>query len=112
MIEMIKKISIPTLMILVTLFSILILILIDPIASAYIYFALNKKGSDFDSVNFTSPQSYKTAIEVLEIVTFIYLVKTDAGFIDKFIKFLEILKSSKNAILDKISKKEKKHASN
>jgi hypothetical protein len=101
--EELKKISIPSFMILITLFAILILILIDPISSAYIYFALNKKdGSSFNPVSFASPESYKAAIDVLEIVTFIYLVKTDAGFIDKFIRFLEILKSTKNAILDKI----------
>ena len=82
---------------------ILILILIDPISSAYIYFALNKKeGADFKPVNFASSESYKAAIEVLTIVTFIYLVKTDAGFIDKFIKFLEVFKSAKNSIMDKI----------
>ena len=98
-----SKITIPSFMILITLFAILILILIDPISSAYIYFALNKKeGADFKPVNFASSESYKAAIEVLTIVTFIYLVKTDAGFIDKFIKFLEVFKSAKNSIMDKI----------
>ncbi|MBK8393655.1 MAG: hypothetical protein IPL26_00170 [Leptospiraceae bacterium] len=98
-----SKISIPSFMILVTLFSILILILIDPIASAYIYFALNKKeGMDFKPVTFASAETYKAAIEVLTIITFIYLVKTDAGFIDKFIKFLEVFKSAKNSIIEKI----------
>ena len=100
MIEELKKI--PSIMILVTLFSILILILIDPISSAYVYFALNKNGSSFNSVSFVNAKSYETSIDVLEIVTFIYLVKTDAGFIDKFIKFLEMLKSSKNAIIEKM----------
>lgn len=97
------KISIPAFMMLITLFCILILILIDPLSSAYIYFALNKKeGMDFKPVNFASADTYKAAIEVLTIVTFIYLVKTDAGFIDKFIKFLEVFKSAKNSIIDKI----------
>ncbi len=98
-----SKISIPAFMMLLTLFCILILILIDPLSSAYIYFALNKKeGMDFKPVNFASADTYKAAIEVLTIVTFIYLVKTDAGFIDKFIKFLEVFKSAKNSILEKI----------
>jgi hypothetical protein len=49
------KISIPAFMILLTLFCILVLILIDPLSSAYIYFALNKKeGMDFKPVNFAS----------------------------------------------------------
>ncbi|HMW08663.1 MAG TPA: hypothetical protein PK079_26050 [Leptospiraceae bacterium] len=105
-------ISIPAFMMLTTLFSILILILIDPISSAYIYFALNRKeGAAFSPVNFTSSDSYKTAIDVLMIVTFIYLVKTDAGFIDKFIKLLELLKSTgsntKKALINSISKRGK-----
>jgi hypothetical protein len=101
-----SRISLPSFMMILTLFSIIILILIDPISSTYVYFNLNKKeGSAFNQVKFVSTDSYKAAIDIFLIVTFSYLVKTDAGFIDKFIKFLEVFKNAKNSIVGSISKK-------
>lgn len=108
-----ENLTIPSFMMLISLFAVLTLIIIDPLSSAYIYFNLNKTdcSNNFKAVNFSSESSYKAAIEVLTIITFIYLVKTDAGFIDKFIKFLELLKSTSNnakkAIINSISKRGK-----
>lgn len=88
---------------LISLFSILGLILIDPMTS---YFAYLKSGMvDKTSINFSSKESYKTALDVLWTTGFIYLVKTDGQFIDKFIKLLELLKSNVSNKLNKLSEK-------
>lgn len=111
-----ENLTIPSFMMLLTLFSVLTLIVIDPVSSAYIYFNLNKKdcSDSFKAVNFASSESYKAAIEVLVIITFIYLVKTDAGFIDKFIRLLELLKTAesntKKTLINSINKKGEKSA--
>ena len=69
------------------------------------YFAYLKSGMvDKTSINFSSKESYKTALDVLWTTGFIYLVKTDGQFIDKFIKLLELLKSNVSNKLNKLTK--------
>jgi hypothetical protein len=93
---------------LLSLFAILILILLDPLTSYYAYLKTGNEAMTKNSINFSSKESYKAALDVLWTMAFIYLVKTDGRFIDKFIELLSLLKSNvsnvKNSVSNKINK--------
>ena len=97
----------PHLCLLVSLFSALILILLDPVMSYYAYPNPTTGGGDVakSSMKFVNDKSYSTALDILWTFTFIYLVKTDGQFIDKFIELLKLLKSNVSKVQSSVSNK-------
>lgn len=95
---------------LISLFTLLGLILIDPMTSYYAY--LKSGMTDKVSIKFSSKDSYETALDVLWTTAFIYLIKTDGQFIDKFIQLLNLLKTNvgsvKSSLINKIKREERK----
>ena len=84
---------------------ILVLILIDPLTSYYAYLKTGNTENIKAVVNFSSKESYSAALDVLWTMAFIYLVKTDGRFIDKFIELLKLLKSNVSKVQSSVSKK-------
>ncbi|MBP9888399.1 MAG: hypothetical protein KBF93_19020 [Leptospiraceae bacterium] len=95
----------PHLCLLLSLFAILVLILIDPLTSYYAYLKTGNTENIKAVVNFSSKESYSAALDVLWTMAFIYLVKTDGRFIDKFIELLKLLKSNVSKVQSSVSKK-------
>ena len=95
----------PHLCLLLSLFAILVLILIDPLTSYYAYLKTGNTENIKAVVNFSSKESYSAALDVLWTMAFIYLVKTDGRFIDKFIELLKLLKSNVSKKINKLAGK-------